>query len=170
MNEAAAVLATRFGPLLVVVDDTAVGDRSAPVPGAVVRSGLRDGMAGDLLSDPADHPLLALVRDAVADWESGRDLGALDRVPVAVSGDGFRASAWAALRRVAPGETVSYRELAAMAGSERAARAAGSACASNPVAPFVPCHRVIRSDGGLGEYGYSPVLKRAMLHHEGALT
>lgn len=169
MTRAAAVLPTRFGPLLIVIDDAATGDRSAPVPGAVVGSGLQHGAGPVPLQDPAGRPLLAYVADAVAAWDSGRELGALDRVPVMLEGEGFRAAALRALRTVPPGETVSYRELAALAGNGRAARAAGTACASNPFAPFVPCHRVVLSSGRLGEYGYGSARKRSMLQHEGAI-
>jgi methylated-DNA-[protein]-cysteine S-methyltransferase len=163
----AAVLATRFGPLLVVVAEHAVGDRSCGAAGAVVDSGMHADIEPGLLVSVADHPLLAFAAQAVAEWESGGDLSALDRVPVRIEGDGFRERAWRALRSVPPGETVSYRELAAMAGNPQAMRAAGTACATNRLAPFVPCHRVIRSDGRLGEYGYSPRLKAALLAHEG---
>lgn len=168
MTTSAAVLTTRFGPLLIVVDDAAVGDRPAPVPGAVIASGMRDDPGTVPLVDPAYDPLLGFVAAAVADWDCGRDLRALDRVPVVIGGQGFQAAALRALRGVPPGETVSYGELAELAGNGRAARAAGTACASNPVAPFVPCHRVVRSDGGVGEYGYGPAMKRGMLEHEGA--
>ena len=60
-------------------------------------------------------------------------------------------------------------ELAAAAGSPRAMRAAGSAMATNAVAPFVPCHRVIRAGGDLGQYAYGVERKRRLLEHEGAL-
>lgn len=169
MSAAAAVLPTRFGPLLVLVEAGVEGDRTAPVPGAVVASGLRTDIDRALLAEPADHAFLGFVAEAVADWDGGRDLDALERVPVSLPGGSFRPEVWRVLRDVAAGQTVTYRELAAMAGRERAFRAAGSACAHNPVAPFVPCHRVIRSDGGLGEYGYRPAVKRAMLQHEGAI-
>ena len=67
------------------------------------------------------------------------------------------------------GTTVTYRELAARAGNERASRAAGAACATNPVAIVLPCHRVLRSDGGLGGYGGGLAMKDALLRLEGVL-
>jgi methylated-DNA-[protein]-cysteine S-methyltransferase len=81
----------------------------------------------------------------------------------------FMQASWNALRDVMAGTTVSYAQLAAMAGRPAAVRAAGTACATNLVAPFVPCHRVIRSDGSLGNYGFGVTLKRTLLGHEGAL-
>ncbi len=168
MHRAARVLATPFGALSVVVDDAASGDRPAPAPGAVVASGFRPLSPEDShLVEPEGHVLLDFVAAAVDDWSRAGDPGALDRVPVWLPGAGFRQRAWQALREVPAGEVVTYRELAALAGNDRASRAAGTACATNPVAPFVPCHRVVSSGGRLGGYGYGLDVKRAMLLHEG---
>ena len=70
------------------------------------------------------------------------------------------------MREIPAGTTWSYGELAAKAGSPRAVRAVGQACARNMVAPFVPCHRVVRSDGSLGGYFYGLDTKRWILAHE----
>jgi methylated-DNA-[protein]-cysteine S-methyltransferase len=67
------------------------------------------------------------------------------------------------------GETITYGALAARAGSPRAYRAVGTACARNPVPIVVPCHRVLPGTGGLGSYGGGPERKRALLELEGAL-
>ena len=83
-------------------------------------------------------------------------------------GGPVRRRMWAELRRVPAGATVSYTELATRAGSPKASRAAGSACASNLIAPMVPCHRVVRGDGGLGGYYYGLDRKEWLLRHEGA--
>src|SRR5262249_20890719 len=61
---------------------------------------------------------------------------------------------WDAMRAVPAGTTITYTELAARAGQPRAPRAAGAACAANLIAPVVPCHRILRSDGSLGGYYY----------------
>jgi methylated-DNA-[protein]-cysteine S-methyltransferase len=66
------------------------------------------------------------------------------------------------------GQTRSYMEVAASAGNERAVRAAGSACGSNPIPIVVPCHRVLRTGGGLGGYGGGTAMKRALLELEGS--
>jgi len=73
------------------------------------------------------------------------------------------------LREIPYGQLATYGEMAARAGSSRAHRAAGSACGSNPVPIVVPCHRVVRSGGAIGNYGGGPEMKRFLLEHEGAL-
>jgi methylated-DNA-[protein]-cysteine S-methyltransferase len=105
------------------------------------------------------------ISDAIAAYVAG-DRGALDRVPVDQAGGEFFQSAWQAMREIPPGETWSYAELAAKVGRPKAVRAAGSACARNNVAPFVPCHRVVRTDGTLGGYAYGLPVKRALIAHE----
>jgi methylated-DNA-[protein]-cysteine S-methyltransferase len=108
------------------------------------------------------------VTDAVRDWVDG-DVDAILEVPVDQPGGEFQQSAWKAMRRVKGGTTVSYADLARMAGNPRAVRAAGTACALNHVAPFVPCHRIIHTDGTISAYGFGPDLKVLLLEHEGAL-
>ncbi|MFD7710128.1 methylated-DNA--[protein]-cysteine S-methyltransferase [Streptomyces sp. NPDC059786] len=94
------------------------------------------------------------------------DLTALDDLPVTQSGSGFRLAAWREMRRVEPGTTVSYLQLAQRAGRTGAARAAGASCAYNLVPLIVPCHRVRRTDGTLGGYYYGLDVKRWLLAHE----
>jgi methylated-DNA-[protein]-cysteine S-methyltransferase len=113
---------------------------------------------------PADLPWLA---SPVAAYFDG-DLRALDAIPAGQPGPASRQRLWAALRAVPPGRTVSYTELAAQAGNPRAPRAAGAACAYNLIAPVVPCHRALRSDGSLGGYYYGLDRKTWLLRHEGA--
>jgi methylated-DNA-[protein]-cysteine S-methyltransferase len=83
---------------------------------------------------------------------------------------GFRNDVLRKLVRVPYGETASYAEMAARAGRPRAYRAAGSACATNPIPIVVPCHRVLASGGGLGGYGGGLDVKKYLLHLEGALS
>lgn len=105
---------------------------------------------------------------AVEAWLAG-DGSLLTAVPAEQDGGPFLSAAWEALRTVPAGEVVSYAELAAMAGSPRAVRAAGTACAQNHLAPFVPCHRVVKTGGQLGNYGFGgSEAKAAMLALEGA--
>lgn len=107
------------------------------------------------------------VAEAVAAYAAG-DHTALDEITVIQPGSEYRQDVWAAMREVPAGETVSYAELAQMAGRPLAHRAAASACANNLVAFAVPCHRVIRSDGGIGGYGFGGTeTKRALLAREG---
>lgn len=91
-----------------------------------------------------------------------------DRIDWASMPTGFRADVLRALMDVPEGEVVSYGELAEMAGRPRAARAVGTAMATNPLPLVVPCHRVIRADGLIGEYGAGgPGRKAQMLAREG---
>jgi O-6-methylguanine DNA methyltransferase len=79
----------------------------------------------------------------------------------------FEQAVYEALLDVPAGQTVTYGELAEMAGYPRAARAVGNAMAANPIPVVVPCHRVIRADGTLGRYGNDPAWKVRLLVHEG---
>ena len=79
----------------------------------------------------------------------------------------FRAQVLRALSQVPYGETVTYAELAHAAGNPKAVRAAGSACATNPLPVLIPCHRVLRADGSLGGYRGGVEAKRFLLALEG---
>jgi methylated-DNA-[protein]-cysteine S-methyltransferase len=81
---------------------------------------------------------------------------------------GFRRRALRAIDRIPYGRTRSYTDIARSAGNERAVRAAGTACGTNPIPIVVPCHRVLRSGGGLGGYGGGVPMKEALLRMEGA--
>jgi methylated-DNA-[protein]-cysteine S-methyltransferase len=88
-------------------------------------------------------------------------------LPLDLRGAGaFDAAVWPAARQVPYGETVSYGELAAMAGHPGAARAAGNAMARCPLSPVVPCHRVIHADGSIGGWGADTWVKRWLLDLE----
>ena len=95
------------------------------------------------------------------------DLDATAVVPVRQHTDGaFLTSAWKTLREVAPGAPVTYAEFAIRTGKPSAIRAAAQACARNAAALFVPCHRVIRSNGTLGGFRWGLDVKRWLLAHE----
>ena len=81
----------------------------------------------------------------------------------------FRRRALRAVNRIPYGETRTYTQVATSAGNERAVRAAGTACGSNPIPILVPCHRVLRTGGGLGGYGGGLPMKESLLKLEGAL-
>ena len=166
-------VATIVGPLSVVWDDEVDGvdGRGRSGKGAVVQSWFAP-LSRVAPADAGQLPLRSLTGDArmvaqcVARWSSG-DADALDAVRVAQSGAAFRQRVWQALRAVRGGTVISYADLAARAGTGRAMRAAGTAMALNAVAPFVPCHRVVRSDGTIGNYAYGADLKCRLLEHEG---
>jgi methylated-DNA-[protein]-cysteine S-methyltransferase len=96
------------------------------------------------------------------------DLAALDGIEVDMDGTPWQSKVWAELRRVPAGETRTYAELARDCGT-RSARAAGSACARNPVGLIVPCHRIVGTDGSLRGYAWGLDRKRWLLEHERAV-
>jgi AraC family transcriptional regulator of adaptative response/methylated-DNA-[protein]-cysteine methyltransferase len=117
---------------------------------------------GYLHQDPAEMAApLAAAQNMLADPD-----GALDWPLEAQLGTPFQQQVWAALRQIPAGQTVSYAELAQRIGQPSAARAVASACAANPLAVAVPCHRVVRSDGGLSGYRWGEARKRMLLARE----
>jgi methylated-DNA-[protein]-cysteine S-methyltransferase len=105
--------------------------------------------------------------DALAAYLRG-DLGALTDLPLDPDGTDFQRRVWEALRRVPPGATTSYGELARAVGSPAAVRAVGAANAKNPIPILIPCHRVVGSDGSLTGYSGGLDRKRWLLSHESA--
>ncbi len=101
----------------------------------------------------------------VEEYFDGR-LDALDEVPVDQPGTALQHQTWAALRAIPAGATRTYTELASMTDRPRAVRAAGTACGRNLIAPIVPCHRALRTDGSLGGYYYGLAVKKWLLAHE----
>ena len=96
------------------------------------------------------------------------DTGCLAGLTVATNGTGFQRMVWDALRRIPPGQTVSYGALAARIGRPTAMRAVGLANGANPISIVVPCHRVIGAGGALTGFGGGLERKRWLLAHEGA--
>lgn len=96
------------------------------------------------------------------------DLHALDRVKVDTGGTPFQQKVWKALRRIPPGKTISYGELAERIGMSGGARAVGAANRANPIPIVIPCHRVIGSNGTLTGYAGGLDRKLWLLRHEGA--
>ncbi len=88
------------------------------------------------------------------------------KIPVLQKSGPFRSHAWDMLRTVAPGQPVTYTEYAELSGNPKAVRAAASACAFNAAALFVPCHRVIRTDGSLGGFRWGLAIKERLLDRE----
>ena len=111
---------------------------------------------------------IPVITDLLEDYFAG-DLKAIDGISVRQAGESFSQSAWKAMRKVSAGKTISYAELAKKAGSPDAIRAAGTACARNQVVIVVPCHRIVKSGGALGNYAYGLDAKEWLLRHEGAL-
>lgn len=89
-------------------------------------------------------------------------------VPLDARGTDFQRKVWRALREIPAGATASYLDIANRIGSPKSVRAVAAACAANPIAIAIPCHRVVRSDGGLSGYRWGIERKRALLAREGA--
>jgi AraC family transcriptional regulator of adaptative response/methylated-DNA-[protein]-cysteine methyltransferase len=112
---------------------------------------------------PADAALDAMAQRVAAlvdDPAAGADL------PTDVQGTAFQQAVWAALRAIPPGETRSYGDIAAAIARPGAVRAVGTACGDNRLAVLIPCHRVVRGDGGMGGYAWGIDRKRALLASE----
>jgi methylated-DNA-[protein]-cysteine S-methyltransferase len=109
-----------------------------------------------------------IISDLVSDYFEG-DINSLNGIKVRQPGAKFSQEVWKVLRKIPAGKTLSYAELAKRAGSEAAIRAAGTACGNNLIAPIVPCHRIVKSGGAIGNYGYGVKIKEWLLRHEGAL-
>jgi len=122
------------------------------------------GAQGDIKTVKA----IPIITDLISDYFDG-DLDALNGIRVRQDGAGFSQSAWKAMRKVKAGKVLSYADLADRAGSPAAVRAAGSACAKNAIVLVVPCHRIVKTGGALGNYAYGLVKKEWLLRHEGAL-
>src|SRR5215213_10691875 len=96
-----------------------------------------------------------------------RDRTSLSALPLDVVGTPFQHEVWQALRTIPAGERRTYGQIAATLGNPKGARAVARACASNPVALVIPCHRVVRGDGGSGGYRWGAVRKQGILANEG---
>jgi methylated-DNA-[protein]-cysteine S-methyltransferase len=141
--------------------DTPIGPlRAVVVDGAVHTAGFVNGRAPTGASRDSTG-----VHDALTAYFAG-DIDALDAVPVAPQGTVFKQLVWKALREVRAGTTISYGELAAQVGAPGAARAVGTANATNPICLIIPCHRVVRAGGALGGYAFGLDRKRWLLGHE----
>lgn len=120
----------------------------------------RFGKAQLVGDDPDFAALVALVVGFVEAPKLGLDL------PLDVRGTAFQQRVWQALRAIPAGSTASYADVAAAIGAPSAVRAVAGACAANPLAVAIPCHRVLRIDGALSGYRWGVERKRALLEAE----
>jgi AraC family transcriptional regulator of adaptative response/methylated-DNA-[protein]-cysteine methyltransferase len=121
----------------------------------------------------AEYPAAARTRDdaALGDWarvlvEHLAGTRPQPALPLDVQATTFQLRVWEELRRIPPGQTRSYAEVAQAIGEPQAVRAVANACAANPAVLVTPCHRVVRSDGSLGGYRWGVERKRALLERE----
>jgi AraC family transcriptional regulator of adaptative response/methylated-DNA-[protein]-cysteine methyltransferase len=141
-----------------------MGPRSVSLgdePDALVRE-LQDRFPKARLigGDEAFERRVAEVVGLVEHPDAGVDL------PLDIRGTAFQQKVWAALRRIPAGETLSYAQLAERIGDPKAVRAVAGACAANTLALLVPCHRIVRTDGGLSGYRWGAERKSVLLQRE----
>lgn len=161
MTATIQTIATPDGPFTILVDDTQ----------RVLASGWTDDHAaiigrlpaGARPADVADGDTDAAA--AALQYYAG-DLSAIDAVAVTQTGTPLQLTGWSALRAIDPGEPLTYTSFASRLGNPRAVRAAASICARNAPALFVPCHRVLRSDGSLGGFAWGLDVKQSLLARE----
>ncbi|MFP5393665.1 MAG: bifunctional DNA-binding transcriptional regulator/O6-methylguanine-DNA methyltransferase Ada [Gammaproteobacteria bacterium] len=150
--------------------------------GAILVAATRQGVCAILIGDDPDQLARDLqdrfpkaeLRGGEAGFEElvARVVGLVEAprlgadLPLDVRGTAFQQRVWAALRQIPPGRTVSYSELAERLGVPQGARAIAGACAANPVAVAIPCHRVVRTDGALSGYRWGVERKRVLLARE----
>lgn len=158
------VVASRLGPVLVAATQRGLCSVRFGVDEAALERALRMEFPRAELHGP-DRVLGAWARSVVRAIDGRAGLTAL---PLDVRATAFQRRVWEALRRIPIGETRSYREVAESIGRPSAARAVAQACAANPVALAVPCHRVVRQDRSLGGYRWETRRKRQLLAAERA--
>ena len=111
---------------------------------------------------------IPVISELISDYFAG-NISSLNSIKVRQPGAPFYQSVWKEMRKIPVGKTWSYSELAKRAGSASAVRAVGTACSTNLIAAIVPCHRIVKSGGSLGNYAYGVEVKEWLLKHEGAL-
>lgn len=167
MSALTTTLSTPDGPFTVVVDPDGTVLASGWTTDAESLVGLvhPDVRPAATTPVPDDDPAVAPAAAAVRAYYAG-DVRAIDAVPVRQVSGSYRAHAWDVLRTVDAGDPVTYTRYAELSGRPAAVRAAAGACAMNAAALFVPCHRVLRTDGSLGGFRYGLDVKRSLLAHE----
>lgn len=134
--------------------------------GANQKELIGEGLANDphvpMTRDDAGMQRTMQALDAITRGESPRS------ITTDVSGTAFQARVWQSLSDIPKGQTRSYAAIAQAIRQPKAARAVASACASNPIALVVPCHRVVHADGSISGYAWGVAVKEALLDAEGA--
>ncbi|OZI47379.1 bifunctional transcriptional regulator/O6-methylguanine-DNA methyltransferase [Bordetella genomosp. 5] len=159
-----AVAQCSLGALLVAASEAGIcAIQLGDDPDALVRS-LQDRFPRAALigADAAFETVVARVVGLVEAPALGASL------PLDVRGTAFQERVWQALREIPAGRTVTYADIARRIGAPGAVRAVAQACGANPVAVAIPCHRVVRTDGGLSGYRWGVARKLELLRREGA--
>lgn len=156
-------MTTPDGVFHIVIDDKGVARASGFGDLQDLRKRLPAELRGTPVEPAHDHSYEAFVQA----YYDG-DTTALDAIPRAQNGSDFQKRVWRAISNIPYGKTISYKELASAAGNSGAVRAAGTACGLNRLILLVPCHRVLKSDGSIGNYLYGPKIKTSLLRSEQA--
>lgn len=156
-----AVLSTAYGRALALVTDRGVA-------GLRFLAGGDDNGRAALAEAKREWPGSQFIADRQAVAGVLGALGTVDAPKLLLKGSRFRLKVWEALLALPEGRVCSYGDLARHLGAASAARAIGGAVGANPVAVLIPCHRVLRADGGVGGYRWGETRKRALLAREAA--
>jgi len=159
MRIAHAIVPSPLGRLLVAATERGVCHVSLGDDAARLERGLREEFPAATIG--GDQAQLAGWVRAVLRYLEGREPHL--ELPLDVRATAFQRQVWSALRKIPYGETRSYGEVASAIGRPRAVRAVARACAMNPTALVVPCHRVVSKDGSTGGYRWGPERKRKLL-------
>ncbi|OGL22410.1 hypothetical protein A2707_03750 [Candidatus Saccharibacteria bacterium RIFCSPHIGHO2_01_FULL_45_15] len=163
--------------LRIITSNTPDGDFHMVVDGDDVVRASGYGSTGDLIkrydslldvttvTHTDNHPYL----DDVSAYYNG-DTTALDKIPRLQDGTEFQKRVWQAMSDIPYGHTLSYKQLAEASGNPAAIRAAGTICGLNRLILLVPCHRILKSNGSIGNYLYGQAIKESLLRHEGAIN
>jgi AraC family transcriptional regulator of adaptative response/methylated-DNA-[protein]-cysteine methyltransferase len=151
---------TPLGSVLVATTDKGLCSVKLGADAAALRRLLAEEFSeAEVLEKPNPDLKKAMLR-----FLSGE--GSLAQVPLDIRGTVFQCRVWEELQRIPRGETRTYKQIARAVGAPDAVRAVGSACGANPVALAVPCHRAVRTDGGLGGYAWGLARKKRLLELE----
>lgn len=155
---------TPDGEFHIIIDQDQVARASGFGSIDILTSRLPDELRRMPVSPVANHPY----QKKVAAYYDG-DQTALDTIPREQPGTDFQRSVWQAISGIGYGNTMSYKQLADASGNAAAIRAAGTICGLNRLILLIPCHRVLKSDGGIGSYLYGSDIKQSLLRREGAI-
>lgn len=156
---------TPDGDFHIIIDEDDIAKAAGFGALANLARRLPDELQGVTLEPTHNHPYST----AVSAYYDG-DKTAMDTIPRDQNGTDFQKKVWRAISQIPYGETISYKELANTAGNPAAIRAAGTICGLNRLILLIPCHRVLKSNGGIGSYLYGTAIKESLLQHERSNT
>lgn len=158
------IVATALGSVLVAATARGIcrvdiGDRKAELA-----ERLRAAFPHAAFESESENETVTSAASLVVSYLAGN--GPWPQLPIDVRASAFQARVWKALRDIPAGKTLTYTDLANAIGEPRAARAVARACASNPIALIIPCHRILPRSGGTGGYRWDPRRKERLLELE----